>query len=250
MKRNVLARFSFAAAALVAAALLSTEGRGAAREGSAAEPPYETLLYQNTDMNIFDVALPAGQSALLAEHDALFVATVGGSATLAGPGQSPSTISLAPGAVLFLRGGLSRTLTNGGRSLLEGVTIEFLKQGLAGGGCSCSGGTEASICGCPNARPLPPDWEMQMGGLALAGMELAPGATYQISNNRTTRFLVAVTPFDLLDTSIHEPHNVVVRLPAGRFHWLAPGPHTLQNLGSQPLQLVSVEFFGTPQKTD
>ena len=158
---------------------------------------------------------------------------------------------LVPGsAVRFVEGGIASTLTNDGDRPFHELTIVFVNQGLTARSCSCNGGPAEAVCECPNAPPLPGAWEMRVGQVSLKAVTLAPGATYDDDSTRTTRFLVAVTPFDMMDVSIHEPKNLEVRLPEGQFHWLAPGPNQIQNIGSQPMRFVSVEFYGTVKKED
>lgn len=211
------------------------------------QEPYHHLLYENADMRIFDVIVPPHQSTLLhrQNYDFLVISLDKSKITLQRSGLSPVQIKLPEGAVRFYRGGFSQTVTNDAGQPFRNVTIEFLNP-LTSGGCSCTGGPADAICACPNASPLPANWERQIGKVIVAGVTLAPGASYSIASQMTTRFLVAVTPFDALNVSVHEPRHVRVRLPAGRFHWLSPGLNTVQNLSSRPLRFVKVEFWGTP----
>ena len=216
------------------------------------QEPHHQLMYENADMKIYDVVVPPGQSTLLHQHsdDYIFITLGNASITEEKPGQAPVQLSLPDGSVRFAKGGFSHIVTNDGNRPFHNLTIEFANSHLTAGGCSCNGGPTDSICACPNAPPLPANWTLRIGQVSLAGVTLAPGAEYDITSTRTTRFLVAVTPFDLLDVTTHDPRNLHIRLPEGRFHWLSPGPHKIQNLSSQPLRFISVEFWGTPQKSN
>jgi hypothetical protein len=214
-----------------------------------AQEPHHRMLYENTDMRILDVSVPPHQSTLLEQHDydTVSVVLANSSVTVQRLGQQPVQLTLPAGAVRYARAGFSDTLTNDGDQPFHSVAIEFLNTKLTASGCSCTGGETDAICSCPNARPLPANWERRIGQVTLAGVTLQPGATYDVNSQKTTRFLVAVTPLDVLNVSIHEPKNLDVRLPAGYFHWLAPGPNKVQNISSQPQRFVKVEFWGTPE---
>lgn len=214
-----------------------------------AQEPHHRLLYENTDMRILDVLLPAHQSTLLEQHDYNSISVVMSNSvvTVQRLGQVSVQLTLPAGAVRYDRAGLADTLTNDSDQPFHSVTIEFLNTRLTAGGCSCTGGAADALCSCPNALPLPANWERRIGRVTVAGVTLEPGASYDVKSQKTTRFLVAVTPLDVLNVSIHEPHNLDVRLPAGYFHWLAPGPNTIQNISSQPQRFVKVEFWGTPE---
>jgi hypothetical protein len=215
-----------------------------------AQDPHFRLMYEDVDIQVYDAVIPPHQSTLLDQHDNnfLFVTFGKSSISVASPGLSPVPLDLPDGAVRFFEGGVAQTITNDSDRPFHNMTIVFANPQLTGRGCSCRGGAADAICQCPNAQPLAADWFLRIGQVNLRGVTLDPGATYEDDSTRTTRFLVAVTPFDILDASIHEPRNLQVRLPEGRFHWLAPGPHKIQNLNSQPVRFVSVEFYGTPKK--
>ena len=217
-----------------------------------AQDPHFHLMYANSDMQVFESVLLPHQSTLLDEHDnnSLFVTFGQSTITMQDAGQPPQQLTLPDGAVRFFEGGIASTLTNDGDRPFHELTIVFVNQGLTARSCSCNGGPAEAVCECPNAPPLPGTWEMRVGQVSLKAVTLAPGATYDDDSTRTTRFLVAVTPFDMMDVSIHEPKNLEVRLPEGQFHWLAPGPNQIQNIGSQPMRFVSVEFYGTVKKED
>lgn len=210
--------------------------------------PHHRLLYENADMRILDFYLAPHQSTLLEQHefDFLLIALQNSRITVQRLGQSPVKLQLPQGAVRYSRAGFSDTVTNNGNHPFHAVTIEFLNRKLTAAGCSCTGGAADAICSCPNASPLPADWQRRIGRVILAGVTLEPGATYDIDSQMTTRFLVAVTPFDVINNSVHEPRHFETRLPPGYFHWLAPGPNSVQNITSQPQRFVKVEFWGTP----
>ncbi len=212
------------------------------------EEPHHHMLYENADMRILDLDLGPHQSTLLEQHsfDYLFIALQNSQITVQRLGQSPMQVELPQGAVRYDSAGFSDTLTNDGNHAFRAVTIEFLNPHLTAGGCSCTGGPADAICSCPNASPLPANWQRRIGRVRLAGVTLQPGATYDIDSQMTTRFLVAVTPFDVINNSIHEPKHFETRLPPGYFHWLAPGNNSVQNITSQPQRFVKVEFWGTP----
>jgi hypothetical protein len=219
---------------------------------SVLQDPHFRLMYQDDDMQILDLVIPPGQSTLLDEYDNNYLSINFGQSTIAtqNPGLAPQPLSLPDGAVRFGEAGSSFTLTNDGSREFHALTIVFLNQRLTARGCSCNGGPADAVCSCPNAPPLPANWSRRIGQVELAGVTLAPGAIYDNESTRTTRFLVALTPLDVLDSTIHEPKNLEIRLPEGWYLWLSPGPHKIQNLGSQPIRFVSVEFYGTPKKED
>jgi hypothetical protein len=254
---KIAAIVSFVALALAAAAghaqaLAPAQNQKPGQAVSLTQDPHFHLMYANPDIQVFDLVLLPHQSTLLDQHndDSLFVSFGQSTVTLQNSGLMPVQLNLPDGAVRFATGGFTRTLTNDGDRPFHDLTIVFLNEKLTGRGCSCNGGPAAAICDCPNAPPLAADWSRRIGQILLRGVTLAPGATYDDDSTRTTRFLVSVTPFDIMDVSIHEPKNLEVRLPEGRFHWLAPGPHKIQNLSPQPMRFVSVEFYGTVKKED
>ncbi|MDE3135479.1 MAG: hypothetical protein KGL59_02800 [Acidobacteriota bacterium] len=214
--------------------------------------PHFRLMYQDDDMMILDVIIPPHQSTQLDEYDNNYLLVNFGQSTLTAQdaGQPPLQLVLPDGAVRFGEGGISQTLTNDGDLEFHALAIVFLNQRLTAKGCSCDGGAADAVCSCPNAQPLPGNWSQRIGQVELQGVTLPPGATYDNTSTRTTRFLVALTPFDMLDSTIHEPKNLEIRLPEGWYQWLSPGPHKIQNLSSGPMRFVSVEFYGTPKKDD
>ncbi len=205
---------------------------------------HHQLMYATSDIELIDVLIPPGQSALMYPQniDYVSITLAKSKVSVNAPGQSTGTFELPEGAVRFYAGGAAYTLTNNGNQPYHALTLAFLNTKLTGRGCRCTGGPTDSICNCPGASKLPPDWSITIGHVFLRGVTLAPGATYDNDSTDTTRFLVAVTPFNVLDNTIHEPRSLQVRLPAGRFHWLGPGPHQVQNLASTPLRFVCVEF--------
>lgn len=206
--------------------------------------PHHHLMYATDDIQIYDVVIPPHQSALMYPNKTGYISITlaDSSVSVDSPGQPPSPLQLPKGAVRFDTGGTGYALTNDGSQPYHALSIEFLDPGLLGGGCRCGGGPASAICNCPDASPLPPNWSLRIGQVSLRGVTLAPGATYDNDSTDATRFLVAVTPFDILDNTVHEPRSLEVRLPAGRFHWLGAGPHEIQNLSSSPTQFVCVEF--------
>ncbi len=209
------------------------------------QEPHHELMYETPDMKIYDVFLPPGQSTVphQHDHDYIFITFGKSEITVSGPGQPTQQLKLPSGSVRFAHGGFSHTVTADGSQPFHNLSIEFLNPALTRAGCSCRGLDTDSICGCPNAQPLPANWSLRIGHLFLAGVTLEPGAVYDINSNLPNRFLVAVTPFDdILDETHHEPATLHVRLPEGRFHWLSPGPHKIQNASSQPVRFVKVEF--------
>jgi hypothetical protein len=216
------------------------------------QDPHFRLMYQDDDMMILDLIIPPRQSTPLDEYDNNYLLVNFGQSTLTVQGavQPARQMELPDGAVRFGEGGISQTLTNDSDREFHALAIVFLNQKLTASGCSCNGGAADAVCSCPNAPPLAANWSRRIGQVELQGVTLAPGATYENTSTRTTRFLVALTPFDILDSTIHEPKNLEIRLPSGWYLWLSPGPHTMQNLSSQPTRFVSVEFYGTPKKDD
>lgn len=207
------------------------------------QEPHHHLMFATSDIQVYAVVIPPQQSAVMYPNSAEYLAITlsQNKLTLDAPGQSSSKLNLPEGAVRMISGGAGYTLTNNSNAPYHALSIQFLNSAILGGGCICGGATGA-ICNCPNASSLPPDWSMHMGRLSLRGMTLAPGATYDNDSTDSTRFLVAVTPFDMLDNTVHEPRSLQVHLPAGEFHWLGPGPHEIQNLSSAPMRFVCVEF--------
>jgi len=217
-----------------------------------AEDPHFRLMYENDDIQVYELTVPAHQSTLLDSHgnSSLFVMFDQSTVSVQSPGQAPVQLTLPDGAVRYSAAGVPQTLANDAAQPFHALVIVFLNPRLTARGCSCNGGSADAICECPNSQPLPSVWSKRIGQVELQGVTLAPGATFEDTSTRTTRFLVAITPLDILDSSIHEPKNLKVLLPKGRFHWLSPGPHTIQNLGSQPIRFVSVEFYGTEREDD
>jgi hypothetical protein len=208
------------------------------------QEPHHQLMYATGDMQIYDVVVPSHQSALMypQNNNYISITLAGASVTISSPGGSPLSTTLPGGAVRYAVGGSGYTLTNDGGSPYEALEVEFFNAALLGHGCSCTGSPTDSICSCPNAPSLPPAWSLEIGHVLLRGVTLASGATYDDDSTRATRFLVPLTPFDVMDTTVHEPRSLEVRLPAGGYHWLGPGPHQIQNLASTPLVFVCVEF--------
>ncbi|HVB35095.1 MAG TPA: hypothetical protein VNJ52_12085 [Patescibacteria group bacterium] len=211
------------------------------------QEPHHHLMYATSDIQIYDVLVPPGQSALMYQQnlDYLTITLAASTVSVDSPGQPPRSLKLPEGAVRFTTGGSVYTLTSDGSQPYHALSIKFLNPALTGNGCRCNGDPADAVCDCPGARPLPPSWSLEIGKVFLRGVTLAPGATYDNDSTKTTRFLVTVTPFDVLDNTIHEPKSLEVRLPVGRYHWLGPGPHEIQNLESKPLRFVCVEFAGT-----
>jgi quercetin dioxygenase-like cupin family protein len=208
------------------------------------QEPHHHLLYANSDMRVFDVIVPPHQSTLLHEHDHDYIFVTFGQSTLTvmRPGMPPASLELPSGAVRFSKAVFAHAITNDGDYPFHNMTIEFLNPVITGRGCSCNGGPGDAVCDCPNAPLLPANWSKQIGRLHLRGIMLAPGATFEDSSQFPTRLLVPVTPLDVIDTSTHSPKHVPLRLPVGRFHWLSPGPHEIQNVSAQALRMVSISF--------
>lgn len=208
------------------------------------QEPHHHLLYANDDLRVFDVIVPPHQSTLLHEHDYdyIFITFGESKVTVAEAGMPEQKLDLPDGAVRFAKGGFAHILTNDSNQPFHNMTIEFLTPGIAGRGCTCNGGGGDAICNCPGAKSLPENWSKQIGRLSLEGITVPPGGMYDDSSNRQTRILVPLTPYEVLDTSIHSQRPRAIRMPVGRFHWLSPGPHKLQNVSGQPLRFVSVEF--------
>lgn len=208
------------------------------------QEPHHHLLYSNDDLRVFDVIVPPHQSTLLHEHDSdyIFITLGNSQVTVEEPGMPAQKLDLPDGAVRFAKGGFAHALTNDSNQPFQNITIEFLNPAITRRGCACNGGAGDAVCGCPSASPLPSNWSKEIGRLSLEGITLAPGATFDDSSNRQMRMLVPLTPYDVLDTSIHSQRPRAIRLPVGRFHWLSPGPHKIQNVNSQPLRMVSVAF--------
>ncbi|HVB98174.1 MAG TPA: hypothetical protein VNJ12_02430 [Candidatus Dormibacteraeota bacterium] len=208
------------------------------------QEPHHHLMYGTSNIQVYDVLILPGQSALMYPQniDYISITLAKSKVSVDSPGESPLSLDLPEGAVSFNVGGSAYTLTNYGSEPYHALSLAFLNTALTGRGCRCTGGPTDAICNCPGAAPLPPDWSLTIGHVFLRGVTLAPGATYDNDSTDTTRFLVAVTPFDVLDNTTHEPKSLQVRLPAGRFHWLGTGPHEIQNLASTPLRFVCVEF--------
>jgi hypothetical protein len=251
-------------AAMAALILFILPLGGAAQPGaqaqSAAEPaqaapidqePHHQLMYATADIQVYDVLVPPHQSAQMYPRNTGYISITlaNSNVSVDSPGSSPISLNLPDGAVRFVTGGSGYTLTNNDSQPYHALTIEFLDSALTGRGCRCTGSPADAICNCPNAAALPANWSLTIGRVFLEGVTLAPGATYDNDSTRTTRFLVAITPFDALDNTVHEPKSIEVRLPAGDYHWLGPGPHEIQNLASKPLRFVCVEFTGRPPQS-
>jgi hypothetical protein len=208
------------------------------------QEPHHHLLYANSDIRVFDVIVAPHESTLLHEHDHdyIFINFTQSTLTAVKPGVSPASLDLPPGAVGFAKAVFAHAITNDGDYPFHNMTIEFLNPVITARGCSCNGSSGDAVCDCPNAPPLPADWSKQIGRLHLRGITLAPGATFEDSSRFPTRLLVPVTPLDVVDTSIHSPKHLPLRLPVGRFHWLSPGPHEIQNVSTQALRMVSISF--------
>lgn len=245
--------FFIAAIVFTALALAGSPRLRAQSQTESAEPTnpapidqeaHHHLMYATNDIQVYDVVIPAGQSAAMYPNptEYLLIGISNGSVTVDSPGQSPSQLDLAPGAVRMINGGSAYTLTNNANAPYHALSIQFLNSALLGRGCTCNDGAAGAICNCPNASALPANWSMRIGQLSLRGMTLAPGATYDNDSTDPARFIIAVTPFDMIDNTVHEPRHLEVHLPAGRFHWLGPGPHEIQNLSPNPMRFVCVEF--------
>jgi hypothetical protein len=208
------------------------------------QEPHHHLVYANDDLRIFDIIVPPHESTLLHQHDNDYFFLVLGNSRVTAQvqGQAPVQYTFPDGAIHFSKAGFAHVMTNDSDQTFHNVAIEFLNPRITAGDCPCSSNPAAFACGCPNAPPLPTNWNLRIGQLQLVEETLAPGATINDTTTKNTRLLVAITPLDLLDVSTHEPKGLKVRLPVGKFHWLSPGPHQIQNLSEQPARFLSVAF--------
>jgi quercetin dioxygenase-like cupin family protein len=208
------------------------------------QEPHHHLVYANDDLRIYDVVVPPHESTLLHQHDNDYIYVVLGDSefTAQVPGQPAVQAQLPDGSVRFAKGGFAHVLTNDSNQPFRNITIVLLNPKVTARGCACSGNPADAVCACPNAPPPPANWTLRIGQVQLGEVTLAPGAGIVDNSTKTTRFLVAVTPLDMLDVTIHEPRGIKVRLAAGRFHWFSPGKQELQNIGTQPIRFVSVAF--------
>lgn len=206
--------------------------------------PHHHLVFANARVRIFDVVVGPGQSTLPHRHDYDYFFVVLGNSLVSvrTSDQTTHPLSLPDGAVRFTPGGFTHTLTNDSTHPFHNITVELLDPRITAGACSCAQPVVATLCGCPDAPPLGPSWQARLGHLELASVVLEPAETYVVSRAAGTRFLIALSPLAIRDTVSSRSRPTLIRLPAGHFHWLAPGTHQIENVSDHPVRFLGVSF--------
>ncbi len=174
-------------------------------------------------------------------HDVIWIALTEADVSFADSENGKTEVSFRAGDVRFFRSFHAKSLANAGGTVFRGVAVELKGRGLASA-CDCNARDAKFVCGCSGATHLPQLWALGLGGITLAGTELAPGEKFRNTVERDDTLLVAVTVLTLGDEGDGSALPEVMRLQPGEAAWLKAGAHRLSNLGNAPARFVTVEF--------
>ncbi len=100
-----------------------------------AEPLHRTV-FQNDEVRVYYVRIPAGRETLLHHHAHPYVTIGIGEAEFANEveGEAPRTLRLRDGEALEAAGGYAHVIRNLGERPFVNLTMEFLKKPARAGG--------------------------------------------------------------------------------------------------------------------
>lgn len=215
---------------------------------SSAEGKYQSEL-ENDVVAVYQLDLQPHASAAVFQsaHDTFWLSLNAASVSFARSSSGTLDIEFQPGDTRFLPSFETKLLTNTGNTNFRAVMIALKARGLISDGCSCTGNTGKTVCGCKGAAHLESLWALSLGNVTLAGTTLAAGEAFRSAALRDDMLLVAVTDLELQDeakpgTESESASGSVIHLRSGDASWIAGGHHQFKNVGSSSARFVTLEF--------
>ncbi|HXZ78969.1 MAG TPA: hypothetical protein VEG30_03505 [Terriglobales bacterium] len=212
-----------------------------------AELPYQVARYEpvleNNYVDVYRLRLaPHFRTPLFQNvHDVVWVALEDSTPRFVMSSGQKVRQELTAGDARFFHSFSVRSVVNDSSLTVEAVVITLKPRGGATSRCECGGDAESALCGCANAKPMPPLWAVSMGRITLAGTTLDPQQSFQRASVRNDTLIVAITPLELVDVATPgEARRIAV--PAGGVTWLEAGRHRLKNSGGREERFLSIEF--------
>jgi quercetin dioxygenase-like cupin family protein len=192
--------------------------------------PRHHPVFENDDVRVFDVLVPAGGATLfhLHERDYVYV-TIGGARLKAeNAGQAPTDLPLKAGDVRFAAGPLTHRVVNIGATPFRNLTVELRT---------------------PPAGPLPAldpaagqTVVLENSRVRVVKLVLAPGAATAL-HHHPGRSLVVVVRDGVVTTQNPGQPERTMPVTAGQYFWQAASvTHTLRNDGPSALEVVHIEL--------
>lgn len=209
--------------------------------------PSHHKVFENKYLRAFDVKVAPKASTLVHRHDYDYIFVTLGDAdiTNAKVGAAPVQAKLKDGDTRYAAGKFAHAAINNLSDRdFRNITIELLNPTT--GEANCTEGCKVEVpCKSEDKANCP---TIQRGiysdQWAVFTLTLPPGATYEHQASGHARFNVAVTDFDV-KVKTPDGHEGVVHQNVGSVAWHEDMSHSITNVGSKPVVVVSIEMKDT-----
>jgi|SRR5208337_4021757 len=201
--------------------------------------PHHRLIFQNQYVRVFDVVVSPKDATLMHDHRHDYVYVVLGSAEISNEvkGKAPVKVTLADGDVKFTEASFAHIVRNVSATQFHNITVELLQD--------------------EQSRNAPAKWNAENAirvqggaedvlfvkdGVRVARVQLETAGFERRHHHAGPHLVIALTDLTLrAETPDKGASNL--ELKAGEVRWIeANVTHTVTNVGSQPVKLVSLEF--------
>ena len=201
--------------------------------------PHHHLIFQNDYVRVFDATVAPRDATLmhLHHHDYVYVSI--GASTISNEvkGKAPVQVTLADGETRFADGGFSHIARNVGTTTFHAIAVELLQ--------------DEKMRSAPSRWDSEPAIQAQGGaeevlfvkdGVRVSRVELQTAGFEARHHHTGPHLAIAVTDLTLRSEAPDKTASNI-DMKAGEVKWVGGNiTHTVTNVGSQPVKLVSVEF--------
>jgi quercetin dioxygenase-like cupin family protein len=226
------------AISVLAAALLSTPGRGQGtlpKPVEIADEPHHVLLLQNSSVRVFSLKLKPNEATLPHSHRKFYAYISLRPVEISNEvrGRKPVIAHLGAGELHTAKGGFTLAERNNSPDPSEVLVIEAMKPDVEEFKRPMRGSHyHGALFGV-----LFEDFEMR--GYS---MIVAAGASTEHHEEKYDRLIVAVSSLELLENVAGQP-PLALTLKPGEIRWVPRGLiHTTTNVGASPATFITLEF--------
>jgi quercetin dioxygenase-like cupin family protein len=205
----------------------------------AAEPHHQPI-FHNEYVRVYDVVVSPKDVTLLHNHRHDYLYVVLGAAEISNElkGKTAVKAALADGDVKFVEGGFAHVVRNVGATPFHNITVELLQDAQNRSVSPAKWNAENAIRVQGGAE----DVLFTKDGVRVARVQLDTAGFEHRHHHAGPQLVIALTDLTLRSEA-PDKSATNIELKAGQVRWIEGNiTHSVTNVGSQPVKLVSLEF--------
>jgi len=202
--------------------------------------PHHQLIFHNEYVRVYDVVVTPKDATLLHNHRHDYLYVLLGAAEISNEveGKAAVKATVTDGEVKFVEGGFAHVVRNVGETPFHNITVELLQD-------EKTRNVPASKWNAENAIRVQGGVEDVLfvkDGVRVARVQLETAGFEHRHHHAGPHLVIALTDMTLRSEA-PDKSAANIELKAGQVRWIEGNiTHSVTNVGSQPVKLVSLEF--------